>query len=42
MPCWISSGPGFDQRVTLDSTRAVTKTRALFIAEWCGLEPVAG
>ncbi len=41
MPCWIR-GPGFDERVNLDSILAVTKTLALFIAEWCGLEPVAG
>jgi acetylornithine deacetylase len=33
---------GFDERVNLDSVLAVTKTVALFIAEWCGLEPVAG
>jgi acetylornithine deacetylase len=32
----------FDERVNLASTLAVTKTLALFIAEWCGLEPVAG
>ena len=30
---------GIDERVDLDSVRAVTKTMALFIAEWCGLEP---
>ncbi len=32
----------FDERVNLASALAVTKTLALFIAEWCGLEPVAG
>lgn len=31
---------GFDECVDLDSTRKVTQTMALFIAEWCGLEPV--
>jgi acetylornithine deacetylase len=29
---------GFDERVDLDSVRAVTKTMALFLAEWCGIE----
>ena len=44
-PCLIF-GPysenihGFDERVSLDSVRQVTKTIALFIADWCGLEPV--
>jgi len=28
----------FDERVELDSMRKVTKTVALFIADWCGLE----
>ena len=28
---------GIDERVDLDSVRKVTKTMALFIAEWCGL-----
>ncbi len=31
---------GFDERVSLTSTRSVTKTVALFMAEWCGLEAV--
>jgi acetylornithine deacetylase len=32
-------GPhGFDERVDLDSVKAVTKTIALFIADWCGIE----
>lgn len=30
---------GFDERVDLASVRQVTKTYALFIAEWCGLTP---
>jgi acetylornithine deacetylase len=30
---------GFDERVDLDSVRQITKTFALFIAEWCGIEP---
>ena len=29
---------GFDERVNLDSLRKVTRTIALFIADWCGLE----
>jgi len=29
---------GFDERVHLDSLRKVTRTIALFIADWCGLE----
>ena len=32
---------GFDERVSLDSLRQVTKTIAMFVADWCGLEPVA-
>ncbi|WP_369745532.1 ArgE/DapE family deacylase [Paenarthrobacter sp. AMU7] len=28
---------GFDERVSIDSVRRVTKTIALFIAEWCGV-----
>lgn len=31
---------GIDERVDLDSVRAVTKTMALFLAEWCGVEAV--
>lgn len=31
---------GFDERVSLASVREVTKTMALFIAEWCGVEPI--
>lgn len=33
---------GFDERVSLDSTNRVTKTIALFIADWCGVEPLSG
>jgi len=29
---------GADERVNLDSMRQVTKTLALFIAQWCGVE----
>jgi acetylornithine deacetylase len=29
---------GIDERVDLESVRAVTKTMALFLAEWCGVE----
>lgn len=31
---------GIDERVDLDSVRAVTKTMALFMAEWCGIERI--
>lgn len=31
---------GFDEYVELDSLRSVTKAMALFIADWCGTEPV--
>ncbi len=31
---------GFDERVSLDSLRRVTKTMTLFLAGWCGLEAV--
>jgi acetylornithine deacetylase len=31
---------GIDERVDLDSVRAVTKTMALFLAEWCGVERI--
>jgi acetylornithine deacetylase/succinyl-diaminopimelate desuccinylase-like protein len=29
---------GFDERVDLDSVKKLTKTLALFIAGWCGVE----
>ena len=31
---------GFDERVNLESCRQVTRAIALFIADWCGLEPL--
>ena len=31
---------GFDERVSLDSVRQVTRAIALFVADWCGVEPV--
>jgi len=31
---------GFNERVDLESMRRVTQTTALFIADWCGLEPI--
>ncbi|WP_099867653.1 ArgE/DapE family deacylase [Pararhizobium haloflavum] len=45
MPCLVY-GPitenihGFDERVSLASMKRVTGAIALFIAEWCGLEPI--
>ncbi len=30
---------GFNERVNLESMRRVTQTIALFVADWCGLEP---
>lgn len=33
---------GFDERVSLESVQRVTKTIALFIADWCGVEPFDG
>ncbi|WP_228281577.1 hypothetical protein [Brevibacterium pigmentatum] len=30
----------FDERVHIESVRNITKTIALFTAEWCGLEPL--
>lgn len=32
---------GFDERVSLSSLKRITSTMALFIADWCGLEPIA-
>ena len=46
-PCMVF-GPvsesihGFDERASLESIKRVTKTIALFIADWCGVEPVEG
>ncbi len=31
---------GFNERVSLESVNRVTKATALFIANWCGLEPI--
>ena len=31
----------FDERVNLESMRRVTQTLAIFVAEWCGVEPRA-
>jgi acetylornithine deacetylase len=31
---------GFDERFSVASMRRVTRTMALFVAEWCGTEPV--
>jgi acetylornithine deacetylase len=33
---------GFDERVSLASLKRVTGTMALFVAEWCGTEPLRG
>jgi acetylornithine deacetylase/succinyl-diaminopimelate desuccinylase-like protein len=30
-----------DESVSLDSVKEVMKTLAVFMADWCGLEPVA-
>ena len=30
---------GFDERVHLESTRQLTQSLALFVADWCGLQP---
>ena len=32
---------GFDECVSLSSVRRITTAMALFVAEWCGVEPVA-
>ena len=32
---------GFDEAVSLASLKRITTTMALFVAEWCGVEPVA-
>ena len=32
---------GFDERVSIESVKRITGTIALFIAEWCGTEPIA-
>ena len=33
---------GSDERVSLASVKRVTTAIALFIADWCGVEPIAG
>ena len=33
---------GFDERVSLSSLERVTGAIALFVAEWCGTEPIEG
>jgi acetylornithine deacetylase len=32
---------GFDEAVSLSSLKRITTTMALFVAEWCGVEPLA-
>lgn len=32
---------GFDERVSVSSLKRITRAMALFVAEWCGVEPVA-
>ena len=32
---------GIDESVSLESIRDVTRVLAVFIAEWCGLEPIS-
>ena len=32
----------FDERVSLASVKRITGSMALFVAEWCGVEPVSG
>jgi acetylornithine deacetylase len=39
--CFAENYHSFDERVNLDSLRRTTEVIALFIAEWCGLEPVS-
>jgi acetylornithine deacetylase len=34
----MENAHGFDERVELESVKNVTKTLALFIAGWCGVE----
>jgi acetylornithine deacetylase len=41
--CFGASGAamhGFNEYVDLDSLRKSTKAIALFIADWCGVEPI--
>ena len=46
IPCLVygpvsSNIHGVDERVSVASIESITKTIALFIAMWCGLEPIA-
>ncbi len=38
---WAENIHAFDERVSLESMRRVTKTIALFVAQWCGTEAAA-
>jgi acetylornithine deacetylase len=38
--CFAENYHGFDERVNLGSLERTTEVMALFIAEWCGLEPL--
>ncbi|NNF78625.1 MAG: ArgE/DapE family deacylase, partial [Rhizobiales bacterium] len=38
--CTAENIHGFDERVELASVRRITEVMALFIAEWCGVEPL--
>jgi acetylornithine deacetylase len=40
--CIAENYHGFDERVDLASLQRTTEVIALFIAEWCGLEPLSG
>lgn len=31
---------GFDERVSISSLKRITTTMALFVADWCGVEPI--
>ena len=33
---------GFDERVSIASVKRITGAMALFVAEWCGVESLAG
>ncbi|MEM8645202.1 MAG: ArgE/DapE family deacylase [Pseudomonadota bacterium] len=40
--CTAENIHSFDERVELASVQRITEVMALFIAEWCGVEPVEG
>jgi acetylornithine deacetylase len=43
--CYGPSGQnihGNDERVSLASVRRITTAMTLFVADWCGVEPIAG